>query len=248
MDRKSSFFNVPIPYVFVGFVLLLLTIYLGMRSTVYARPRLAVETTHDIPPVPSYGQKEILVPIRNTGRGPLSILDVKTGCACLKYALSDHTIPPGGTQELKLVYNLNDLPAGVRRERILLETNDPAHRKTVLSINLQIVGAWNAFPKRLHLYAEKTDGPHHGTLTIVNEHNPDETLLSVESQSEFLSASIEGRVDFPVRTISAYRIRVSAETDFDGDRTVGQLVFRTSSEKKPEFAVDVEVHTTEARD
>jgi hypothetical protein len=56
----------------------------------------------------------------NTGDKPLTIIDAKSTCGCTVPSFSKEPIPPGGTGQIEVKYNMN---LGPIRKTITIETN-----------------------------------------------------------------------------------------------------------------------------
>ncbi len=91
-------------------------------------PKLVLpETFHDFGTIPATGGTvDYTFPVRNEGKGTLTISRVYTTCGCTTAELSSRVIPPGKQATLKVVYDpaFHDVQGEVRRD-VILEVNDP---------------------------------------------------------------------------------------------------------------------------
>jgi len=90
-------------------------------------PRIVVEPlSQDLGEVPQ-APLELTYTVRNEGGSPLRIEKVSTSCGCTKAVLDRDTIPPGGSAELRVVFDpTEDNLFGDLLRIIYLRSNDPA--------------------------------------------------------------------------------------------------------------------------
>src|SRR3990172_2155784 len=75
----------------------------------------------------------IEITIKNTGDEDLKIQDVKASCGCTPVMLSDKTVKPGGTGQLRIEFASYNQASGRVKKEVLLVTNDPAApRKSII--------------------------------------------------------------------------------------------------------------------
>ncbi|MFQ5343630.1 MAG: DUF1573 domain-containing protein [Anaerolineae bacterium] len=90
-------------------------------------PRLVLpEQFHDFGAIPATDKVDYTFPVRNNGKGALTISRIYTTCGCTTAELSSRVIPPGKQATLKVIYDpaFHDVEGEVRRS-VILETNDP---------------------------------------------------------------------------------------------------------------------------
>ncbi len=91
-------------------------------------PKLVLpEQFHDFGAIPATGGiVDYTFPVRNEGKGTLTISRVYTTCSCTTAELSSRVIPPGKQATLKVIYDpaFHDVEGEVRRS-VILEANDP---------------------------------------------------------------------------------------------------------------------------
>jgi len=90
-------------------------------------PKLVLpERSYDFGTIPATEKVSHTFPIRNEGKGTLTISRVYTTCGCTTAELSSRVIPPGKQALLKVIYDpaFHDVQGEVRRD-VILEVNDP---------------------------------------------------------------------------------------------------------------------------
>lgn len=90
-------------------------------------PKLVLaEHFYDFGTIPATNPVEHTFPVRNEGKGTLTISRVYTTCGCTTAELSSRVIPPGKVATLKVVYDpaFHEVTGEVRRS-VILEHNDP---------------------------------------------------------------------------------------------------------------------------
>jgi hypothetical protein len=92
-------------------------------------PKLVLpQTFHDFGTISARGGKvSYTFPVRNEGKGTLTISRVYTNCGCTTAELSSRVIPPGKQALLKVIYDpaFHEVQGEIRRD-VILEVNDPS--------------------------------------------------------------------------------------------------------------------------
>jgi hypothetical protein len=102
-------------------------------------PKLVLpEQFHDFGTIPATDKVDYTFPVRNEGKGTLTISRVYTTCSCTTAELSSRVIPPGKQATLKVIYDpaFHDVEGEVRRS-VILETNDPEWEEGQAMVNIQ---------------------------------------------------------------------------------------------------------------
>ncbi len=105
-----------------------------LHYVVFPSPTLACDSTeHNFGVVPADAQMSHTFILRNTGGRPLHITNIVSSCMCAKASTDKSTINPGEyaelTVELRLDRDVDFVPG-----RILVESNDPGHPKTLFKV------------------------------------------------------------------------------------------------------------------
>ncbi len=110
-------------------------------GSAYGAPKATVGTDSiDLGTVPQDTVVDTVVPIRNTGDEPLSILSVQSSCQCITTDFPSgaeaRVVPPGGQLDLTVHYDSTDVH-GDRSGTLLITTNDPD--EPLKAVNITIV-------------------------------------------------------------------------------------------------------------
>lgn len=107
--------------------------------TLIAGPKIEVDkTSHDFGMVKEGEVAVHIFKIRNVGDKDLEIKDIRTSCGCTAALLSDKTISPGKTAEIKVTYDSRGRP-GKFRKTITLYSNAENQNQLTLSVYGEVV-------------------------------------------------------------------------------------------------------------
>lgn len=82
-------------------------------------------------------KKKAYITIQNTGKKPLEIRTLQVFNKALTVELSNRSIEPGKTARLKITVWAQYLKKAKNYPRVLLITNDPAHSKKIITVNVK---------------------------------------------------------------------------------------------------------------
>ncbi len=82
-------------------------------------------------------KKTAVLTLHNAGRRPLHVHQVQVFNKAVSVSLGNRTIKPGKTTKLKITVTAQDLRTAKTRPRVLLITDDPAHAKEVINIEVE---------------------------------------------------------------------------------------------------------------
>ncbi|MFQ5788169.1 MAG: DUF1573 domain-containing protein, partial [Thermodesulfobacteriota bacterium] len=136
------------------------------------------------------GQKiEHIYEFENRGKDILNIGKVKTSCGCTAAILTNNTIPPGKTGEIKATFNSGSYRGNVTKS-ISVISNDPERPSYKLSISGKIIEDVITKPKNINFgsvcLGEKTNK----TVTIRSQTMPDFKIKNIRPSRQFINASI----------------------------------------------------------
>lgn len=80
---------------------------------------------------------EVAFTLRNTGKSPLNIRQLKSNCTCLKYKLEKYDLAPGEQSQLTLIFNSAGRP-GTQQKSISIFSNDPSEPTQMVSIKMSV--------------------------------------------------------------------------------------------------------------
>jgi len=138
------------------------------------------------------GQKvEHVYKFENTGNDTLNIKKVKTSCGCTAAILTNHTIPPAETGEIRVTYNPGSNTGNVKKSITVL-TDDPEHSSYRLTIFGEIIEDVSVKPRNVDFGAiyigEKTN--ENKTISIESKSTPNFKIKKITSSKPFIEASI----------------------------------------------------------
>ena len=138
------------------------------------------------------GQKvEHVYKFENRGKNTLNIKKVKTSCGCTAAILTNHTISPAETGEIRVTYNPGSNTGNVKKSITVLN-DDPEHSSYGLTIFGEIIEDVSVKPKNVDFGAiyigKKTDK--NKTISIESQSTPDFKIKKITSSKPFIDASI----------------------------------------------------------
>ena len=97
-------------------------------------PHFAFESTeYDFGDIPHKSPKvECRFAFTNDGTAPLVVTKVLTSCSCVKVDYGKRPIPPGGSGEIVVVYEVNKKESGVFYKVIEIYSNSPEKRNNLI--------------------------------------------------------------------------------------------------------------------
>jgi hypothetical protein len=138
------------------------------------------------------GQKvEHVYIFENAGKDTLNIKEVKTSCGCTAAILTNHTIPPAETGEIRVTYNPGSNTGNVKKSITVLN-DDPEHSSYRLTIFGEIIEDVSVKPKNVDfgsIYIGKKTNKSK-TISIESESTPDFKIKKITSSKPFIEASI----------------------------------------------------------
>lgn len=81
-------------------------------------------------------KKTAVLTLHNAGQSPLHVHQVQVFNKAVSVSLGNRTLKPGKTTKLKITVTAQDLRSAKTRPRVLLITDDPAHAKEVINIEV----------------------------------------------------------------------------------------------------------------
>ncbi len=82
-------------------------------------------------------KKTAVLTLRNEGKSPLHIHQVQVFNKGVSVSLGNRTLKPGKTTKLKVTVTAQELSSAKARPRVLLISDDPAHAKEVINIEVE---------------------------------------------------------------------------------------------------------------
>ena len=169
------------------------------------------------------GQKiEHIFEFENLGNDTLNIGKVKTSCGCTAAMLTNNTIPPGDTGEIRATFNSGTLTGNVTKS-ISVISNDPDHPSYKLTIYGEIIEDVTIKPKNIDFgsvyIGEKTDK----TVTIKSHTMADFKIKNITTSKPFVNASIAEEEN------GEYVIKAALVNNPEIGRFSGGIILETNS-------------------
>lgn len=99
-----------------------------------ARAELKFDKTEiELHPAPADKQAVGHFTYQNTGKAPVKFKSVKASCGCTTAQTQKDEVPPGEKGEITATFNIGDR-TGTQVKTVTVETDDPAHPQTVLTL------------------------------------------------------------------------------------------------------------------
>jgi hypothetical protein len=113
----------------------------GQRSDEVTKdPRIAIDSANlDAGMIPLIVETvKVTVGYANTGGEALKILNARGSCSCFRGLSGDLELKPNSHGKLLLQFDKHRMPVGAIQERLIIETNDPAHRLNEITVKFFI--------------------------------------------------------------------------------------------------------------
>jgi hypothetical protein len=117
----------------LSFVLVRITLVVLARQ---AQPQAVIEGRRDLGRIPISQPATGRFVLSNGGGAELLVVDTKANCECVLPRLANRVAPPGGWVPFDVTFTPKK--PGRRQQNILIETNDPVHPVTVLTITADV--------------------------------------------------------------------------------------------------------------
>ncbi len=179
------------------------------------------------------GQKvEHVYKFENTGKDTLNIKKVKTSCGCTAAILTNRTISPAETGEIRVTYNPGSNTGNVKKSITVLN-DDPEHPSYRLTIFGEIIEDVSIKPRNIDFGAmyigEKSNK--HKTVTIESQSTPDFQIKAIKSSKPFIDTSIVEEKN------GKYIVRISLIDNPGIGRFIGGIHLETNSQSQKEVNI-----------
>ncbi len=170
------------------------------------------------------GQKvEHIYAFENRGRDILEIKKVKSSCGCTAVILTNDTIPPGETGEIKATFSSGSLSGNIKKS-ITVTSNDPDTPKYRLTISGEIIKDLIIKPENIDFGLVPIGEETSETVTIKSQTEPDFKIKKITSSKPFIDATIVGEEN------GEYIIKIVLKDNPVIGRFSGGIYLETSSQ------------------
>ena len=172
------------------------------------------------------GQKiEHIFKFENRGNDILNIGKVKTSCGCTAAILTNNTIPPGKTGEIKATFNSGSYRGNVTKS-ISVISNDPERPSYKLSISGKIIEDVIIKPKNINFCSVYLGEKINKTISIKSQTMPDFKIKKIRPSKQFINASIAEEKN------GEYVVKVVLENNPEIGRFSGGIYLETNSPRQ----------------
>ncbi len=172
------------------------------------------------------GQKvEHIYEFENRGKDILTIGKVKTSCGCTAALLTNNTVPPGKTGEIKATFNSGSRTGNVTKS-ISVISNDPERPSYKLTISGKIIEDVIIKPKNINFGSVYLGEKINKTISIKSQTMPDFKIKKIRPSKQFINASIVEEKN------GEYIINVVLKDNHKIGRFSGGIYLETNSPKQ----------------
>ncbi len=203
------------------------------NSTSVKRPKIFFEN-----PVFNFGKAykgdkiEHVYKFENRGKSTLVIKKVKPSCGCTAAILSNNTILPGETGEVKATFNSRSYGGKVKKTISVL-SNDPNTPNHKLTIAGEVIEEISITPKNINFGSFRADNQADKTVevSIKSQSGPDFKIVKVTPSKPFVEASAA------VDQNGEYTIVATLKDYHEIGRFSGKIFLDTNSSKQPKTSI-----------
>lgn len=177
------------------------------------------------------GQKvEHIFKFTNNGTADLEISKVKSSCGCTAAVISDKTISPGETGEIKTTFNTGSYKGKVKKS-ITVKSNDPVNLSYILTISGKITELITTDPKKINFGSVYVGAETEKAVTVTSD--SDFKIKKITPSTPSLSTSIT-----EVNT-NMYVINVISKGRSKIGRFSGAINLETDNSLQPKVVIPV---------
>ncbi|MEW6378285.1 MAG: DUF1573 domain-containing protein [bacterium] len=184
---------------------------------------------------------------QNTGDQALNIEQVKTSCGCTAAVLSQKTINPGETGQIKVTFN-SAHRKGKQQKVIYVHSNDPVNPITQITIEALVKVDLEATPANVYFNRAAKDQDATQEVVLKNIGQESMSILSIETTPAAAvtakAASEQTKLPASLKPNESLTIIVSAKAMDNSSLTSGQVVVKTDSKTTPEVVISVVLSIT----
>ena len=170
------------------------------------------------------GQKvEHIYKFENRGKDILKIKKVKTSCGCTAAILTNKTIQPGETGEIKATFSSGSASGNIKKS-ITVSSNDPDTPKYRLTISGKIIKDLIINPENIDFGSISTSQKISKTVSIKSQTVPDFKIKKITPSKPFIDAMIVGEKN------GEYIIKIALNHNPEIGRFSGGIYLETNSQ------------------
>ena len=200
-----------------------------------------VEKIKDFGTVPKGDKIRATFDVRNTGKAPLEITQVRPTCGCT-VASFDRTIPPGGTGKIAAEVDTTGF-SGPISKAVLVFSNDPATPQVNLVIKADVRAFIEVLPRPLIIFRNVLQGePASERLVLLSADGSDFKVESAEASGgtyQLAYKELGEKERIPDRKGSQWELTVTVPANAPEGMLNQKIVVKTTAAKAPEVTINV---------
>ena len=168
----------------------------------------------------------------NRGKATLEIKKVKPSCGCTAAVLSNNTVLPGETGEVKATFNTGSYGGKVKKTISVL-SNDPNTSNYKLTISGEVIEEISFNPKNINFGNFRADNQSVKTVkvSVKSQSGPDFKIVKVTSSKPFVEVSTTEDHK------GEYTITATLKDHHKIGRFSGKIFLKTNSTKQPKASI-----------
>jgi len=199
------------------------------------------EKIKDFGMVPKGDKLKATFVVKNSGKAPLEIQQVRPTCGCT-VANFDHTIPPGGTGKVEAEVDTAGF-SGPISKAVLVFSNDPTNPQVNLVIKAEVRAFIEVLPRPLVIFRNVLQGEPATEKLILS--SADGSDFKVESAAasggpyQLAYRLLGDKERLPDRKGSQWELSVTVPANAPEGMLNQRIIVKTSSAKAPEVTINV---------
>ena len=201
-----------------------------------------VNKIKDFGTVPKGEKIKAIFEVRNTGKAPLEISQVRPTCGCT-VANFDHTVAPGGTGKITAEVDTTGFTGPISKA-VLVFSNDPATPQVNLVIKADVRAFVEVLPRPLVIFRNVLQGePASEKLVLASADGSDFKVESAAATSggpyQLSYSELPDKERIPDRKGSQWELTVTVPANAPEGMLNQKIVVKTTSPKAPEVTINV---------
>jgi len=170
---------------------------------------------------------EHIYQFENKGNDTLKITRVKPSCGCTAAVLTNNTIPPGETGEIKATFKTASYGGKIKKS-ITVSSNDPDTPRQKLTISGEVIEDITIKPRNINFGSIQADVPSDKTISvsIKSQSGPDFKIEKITASKPFVITSIAEERD------GEYTVDVTLKDYHKIGRFSGRITLQTNNTKQ----------------
>ncbi len=177
---------------------------------------------------------EYVYKFENRGNTTLEVKKVKPSCGCTAAVLSNNTILPGKTGEIKATFNTVSYEGKVKKTISVL-SNDPNTSNHKLTISGEVIEEISFKPKNINFGSFRADNQADKTVKVFvkSQSGPDFKIVKVTSSKPYVSIDTSTTKD----QNGEYTVTATLKNHHEVGRFSGKVFLESNSAKQPKTSI-----------